>query len=104
MYFDISKANNYYQLSGKNPDDLKIGVRDSVDLDLSKKNPADFVLYLYNFFVSSIFSIFFSALFFVLSVSPSSKESSKYKSSSISHDIFFLFIFIYCFPLDIIDI
>lgn len=45
VYFDISKANNYYQLSGKNPDDLKIGVRETVDLDLSKKNPADFVLW-----------------------------------------------------------
>ena len=45
VYFDISKANNYYQLSGKNPDDLKIGVRDTVDLDKSKKNPADFVLW-----------------------------------------------------------
>ena len=45
VYFDISKANNYYQLSGKNPDDLKIGVRDTVSLDSSKKNPMDFVLW-----------------------------------------------------------
>ena len=45
VYFDISKAKNYYQLSGKNPADLKVGVRDSVDLDVSKKNPADFVLW-----------------------------------------------------------
>ena len=45
VYFDISKANNYYQLSGKNPDDLKIGVRDTVSLDSSEKNPMDFVLW-----------------------------------------------------------
>ena len=45
VYFDISKANNYYQLSGKNPDDLKIGVRDTVEEDKAKRNPADFVLW-----------------------------------------------------------
>ena len=45
VYFDISKANSYYELSGKNPDDLKIGVRDTVSLDSSKKNPMDFVLW-----------------------------------------------------------
>lgn len=45
VYFDISKAKDYYQLSGKNPDDLMIGVRDTVEEDKSKKNPADFVLW-----------------------------------------------------------
>ncbi|MBR1936349.1 MAG: cysteine--tRNA ligase [Bacilli bacterium] len=45
VYFDISKADSYYELSGKNPDDLKIGVRDTVSLDSSKKNPMDFVLW-----------------------------------------------------------
>ena len=45
VYFDISKAKDYYQLSGKNPDDLKIGVRDTVEEDKSKRNPADFVLW-----------------------------------------------------------
>lgn len=45
VYFDISKAKNYYQLSGKNPDDLKIGVRDTVEEDKFKRNPADFVLW-----------------------------------------------------------
>ena len=45
VYFDISKANDYYQLSGKNPEDLKIGVRDTVDEDHAKRNPADFVLW-----------------------------------------------------------
>lgn len=45
VYFDISKANNYYELSGKNPEDLMIGVRDTVEEDTKKKNPADFVLW-----------------------------------------------------------
>lgn len=45
VYFDISKAKDYYKLSGKNPDDLKIGVRDSVEEDVAKRNPADFVLW-----------------------------------------------------------
>ena len=45
VYFDISKAKDYYQLSGKNPDDLKIGVRDTVEEDKAKRNPADFVLW-----------------------------------------------------------
>ena len=45
VYFDISKSKDYYRLSGKNPDDLMIGVRDTVDEDKSKKNPADFVLW-----------------------------------------------------------
>lgn len=45
VYFDISKANDYYKLSGKNKDDLLIGVRDTVDEDKAKRNPADFVLW-----------------------------------------------------------
>ena len=45
VYFDISKAKDYYQLSGKNPDDLLIGVRDTVEEDTAKRNPADFVLW-----------------------------------------------------------
>lgn len=45
VYFDISKAADYYQLSGKNQDDLLIGVRDTVEEDKSKRNPADFVLW-----------------------------------------------------------
>lgn len=45
VYFDITKANNYYQLSGKNPDELMIGVRDTVEEDEYKKNPGDFVLW-----------------------------------------------------------
>jgi len=45
VYFDISKTNDYYKLSGKNPDELMIGVRDSVEEDKSKKNPYDFGLW-----------------------------------------------------------
>ena len=44
VYFDISKANDYYKLSG-NVDDLMVGVRDTVEEDTSKRNPADFVLW-----------------------------------------------------------
>ncbi len=45
VYFDISKAKNYYQLSGKNPDELIIGARDDVELDKYKRNPYDFGLW-----------------------------------------------------------
>ncbi len=44
VYFDISKANDYYKLSG-NVDELMVGVRDTVEEDVSKRNPADFVLW-----------------------------------------------------------
>jgi cysteinyl-tRNA synthetase len=45
VYFDISKIDNYYELSGKNKEDLLIGVRDDVSEDSMKKNPNDFVLW-----------------------------------------------------------
>lgn len=45
VYFDITKTNEYYRLSGKNPEDLKVGVRDSVEEDKSKRNPYDFGLW-----------------------------------------------------------
>lgn len=45
VYFDISKANDYYKLSGKNPDELIVGVRDTVEEDKFKRNPADFALW-----------------------------------------------------------
>lgn len=45
VYFDISKAKDYYELSGKNPEELMIGVRDTVEEDLAKRNPADFGLW-----------------------------------------------------------
>ena len=45
VYFDITKANEYYKLSGKNPEDLMVGVRDTVEKDEHKRNPGDFVLW-----------------------------------------------------------
>ena len=45
VYFDISKAKDYYKLSGKNPEDLMVGVRDTVEEDEAKRNPADFALW-----------------------------------------------------------
>lgn len=52
IYFDVSKCPNYYNLSGKNPDDLLVGVRETVEEDKSKRNPADFGLW----FTSSKFN------------------------------------------------
>ncbi len=45
VYFDVSKAKDYYRLLGKNQEDLMVGVRDTVEEDVFKKNPADFVLW-----------------------------------------------------------
>lgn len=45
VYFDISKAIDYYKLSGKNEQELIIGARDDVNEDTGKKNPFDFVLW-----------------------------------------------------------
>ena len=45
VYFDISKTNDYYKLSGKNPDELIIGARADVMEDKYKKNPYDFGLW-----------------------------------------------------------
>ena len=45
VYFDISKAKDYYKLSGKNPDELIIGAREDVTEDIHKKNPYDFGLW-----------------------------------------------------------
>lgn len=45
VYFDISKAKDYYKLSGKNPDELIVGAREDVTLDEHKKNPYDFGLW-----------------------------------------------------------
>ncbi|MEG2322691.1 MAG: cysteine--tRNA ligase [Bacilli bacterium] len=44
VYFDISKAKDYYKLAGSN-EELLIGVRDNVTEDVHKKNPADFGLW-----------------------------------------------------------
>lgn len=45
IYFDVTKFPNYYQLSGKNPEDLQVAVREEVEEDKAKKNPADFGLW-----------------------------------------------------------
>ncbi len=45
VYFDVSKAKDYYKLSGKNPDDLLVAVRDTVEEDNLKRNPFDFGLW-----------------------------------------------------------
>jgi cysteinyl-tRNA synthetase len=48
IYYDTSKFPNYYELSGRNADELIVGSRDDVDEDKNKKNPADFVLWFTN--------------------------------------------------------
>lgn len=45
VYFDISKSDDYTKLSGMNLDDLKIAMREGVDIDENKRNPHDFVLW-----------------------------------------------------------
>ncbi|MDD2519023.1 MAG: cysteine--tRNA ligase [Bacilli bacterium] len=45
VYFDISKIEDYYRLSGKNSNDLLVGARDDVELDEFKRNPYDFGLW-----------------------------------------------------------
>ena len=45
IYFDISKAKDYYKLSGKNEEELIIGARDDVTEDIEKRNPYDFALW-----------------------------------------------------------
>ena len=48
VYFDTSKFKNYYELSGRNPEDLNIAVRSDIEVDTSKKNPFDFGLWFTN--------------------------------------------------------
>lgn len=45
IYFDTSKFKNYYELSGRNKEDLMVAVRADIEKDESKKNPFDFVLW-----------------------------------------------------------
>jgi len=45
IYFDTSKLTDYYQLTNHTEEDLYVGVRDSVEEDLNKKNKTDFVLW-----------------------------------------------------------
>ena len=48
VYFDTSKFDKYYELSGRNPDDLLIAVREDIKEDVDKKNPFDFGLWFTN--------------------------------------------------------
>ena len=45
VYFDTSKLTNYYVLTNQDTNDLIGGVRDTVEVDINKKNKADFVLW-----------------------------------------------------------
>lgn len=45
IYFDVSKVKNYYELSGKNAEELMVGAREDVEEDIHKRNPADFGLW-----------------------------------------------------------
>lgn len=45
VYFDISKEKEYYTLSGFDPSTLQVGVRESVEVDINKRNNADFGLW-----------------------------------------------------------
>ena len=45
VYFDTSKYQDYYKLSGRNKDELMLAVREDVSIDKNKKNPFDFGLW-----------------------------------------------------------
>lgn len=45
VYFDIKKFPNYGKLSGQKLEDKKTAAREEVNVDASKKNPADFALW-----------------------------------------------------------
>lgn len=45
VYFDTSKAKDYYALSGHSTEELMVGVRDDVSEDTNKRNKSDFVLW-----------------------------------------------------------
>ncbi|MEG1621625.1 MAG: cysteine--tRNA ligase [Oscillospiraceae bacterium] len=45
IYFDISKLDDYYILTGHNSESLAVGVRDDVEEDSNKRNNGDFVLW-----------------------------------------------------------
>ena len=48
VYFDTTKFPNYYELSGRNADDLMVAVREDIMEDNSKRNPFDFGLWFTN--------------------------------------------------------
>ena len=45
VYFDITKVEDYYQLTNHKIDEMVTGVRDGVEEDAGKKNQGDFVLW-----------------------------------------------------------
>ena len=45
IYFDISKLQDYYCLTGHTSENLEVGVRDDVSEDENKRNSGDFVLW-----------------------------------------------------------
>ena len=45
VYFDTSKVDDYYALTGHSSEELMVGVRDDVTEDTSKRNKSDFVLW-----------------------------------------------------------
>jgi len=48
IYFDTSKYDDYYKLSGRTREDLQVANRDDVEEDKNKKNKEDFVLWFTN--------------------------------------------------------
>lgn len=48
VYFDTEKYEQYYELSGRSKDDMMVAVRDSVEVDTSKRHPNDFGLWFTN--------------------------------------------------------
>ena len=48
IYFDTEKFKNYYELSGRNKEELLLAVREDVNADENKKNPFDFGLWFTN--------------------------------------------------------
>jgi cysteinyl-tRNA synthetase len=45
IYFDVSKLNDYYQLTNHKEDEMVVGVREGVEEDKGKRNQSDFVLW-----------------------------------------------------------
>lgn len=48
VYYDTSKFPNYYELSGRNKDELMVAVREDIKDDTAKRNPFDFGLWFTN--------------------------------------------------------
>ena len=48
VYYDTTKFKNYYELSGRNSDDLFVAVREDIKEDMAKRNPFDFGLWFTN--------------------------------------------------------